>query len=186
MRQGWKPAWTYPNKDWLCERISLFFQDSAFSSSAILVAVPADHDISLFAPWSTPRVLHFPVVLSAHAAVSNDQHTMIKSGSAASGLFRATQQKLTSSHDVVQTNQDATFVELECGLVGFNGDGDWSLRDSIHQRLFAIVRHVLVSCDGVIFLTARAGSTWSISGRVTVFLFAAETAFGFHVFESVV
>jgi len=65
-------------------------------------------DVTLVTPAGTPGVLDENVVSSLFGTVANSEDTVVKSGSA-SGF------------------DDTTGVHLEGRLIGFNGNGDWSL-----------------------------------------------------------
>ena len=71
-----------------------------------------DHDVTLISPVWSPGVSDDVVRLSVLVSISDSGDGVIELGSASGGV------------------QDTTGVTLESHLVGFDGDGDWSLGDS--------------------------------------------------------
>ena len=71
-----------------------------------------DHDVTLISPVWSPGVSDDVVRLSVSVSISDSGDGVIELGSASGGV------------------QDTAGVTLESHLVGFDGDGDWSLGDS--------------------------------------------------------
>merc|ERR1712151_863935 len=54
------------------------------------VIVAGDPDVAIFAPISTPRIPHFPIIYATICAVAHKKNTMIQLGSACSIIEDAT------------------------------------------------------------------------------------------------
>lgn len=77
------------------------------------------------------------------------------------------------------SSEDAGFVELESRLIGLNCDGDWSLGQSLHERLFIVFFYILVTCHTTLWDAHSAARSLASAGLtfVGVALFGADGIF---------
>jgi hypothetical protein len=137
--------------------------------TAVIVAVARHPDIATHAPASAPRVFDYPVILAARGAITNDQHTMIERGRAASGLVV----------DTAAVQLERRMGSIDGNRYGANG-GRGSLESGLGARLNILVGAQSASAVGSIVLASAISSGVGVAG------FSVDTMVIDDVLESII
>jgi hypothetical protein len=130
------------------------------------LSVSLELDVSFITPGGIPGVLDEPVVDSIFSSITNKEDTVVKAITAFA----------------VIGGEDSTLVELEAELVGFNGNRDGLLSNSLQKSLVRFGLDIRVSSDIRLNLTLviLASTNLTLVGVVSFLL----TTGIFKIFES--
>ena len=98
-------------------------QDSALAAG--LLTVSLEENVAGKAPSGSPGVLDFVVVNTVEGSVADSKDAVVKVGAASSG-------------------QDTRLVQLEGGLIGFDGNRHGLLGKGRHQSSVRVLGHISV------------------------------------------
>jgi len=143
----------------------------SIKDAAQVIIRALDSDVTILTPSTSPGVLHLPEINTVVSAVTNSQHTVVKSLSALA-------------------SEDTRLVGLEGQLVGLDGNSNGLLSDSRHQSINRS------SSDISVTLGSRARDNGassdasarlaSGSGSVGIVRLSADTALGSNIVEGII
>jgi len=129
-----------------------------------LVHAIGQTDITGFTPGGTPRVLDLPEGLASGSisTITDSQDTMVQRGTTGGGIH------------------DTAAVELEDGLIGFDGNRDWLNSNGSLQSIFTTDGNISKTGDDVVGhggALSDVARVWTSSG-IRIFGFRADRSLG--------